>query len=256
MDRTEVLTGGNVSAGVVRIGDTVRKPAGPWTPAVDALLHHLESVGYDGAPRSLGTDDEGRHVLTFAKGVACWPDHFATAMHSDPAVTHVARMIRDFHDAVASFVPPPDAQWQTIIPPDRDEIIAHNDLAPWNLVMGPHWTFIDWDGAGPGSRLWDLAYAAHGFVPLSANKDIRLGDDTHRLRVLVDSYGLDEAGRHELVDLLAARAMSMHDHLEAASGRAEEPWARLWDEGHGAVWRADAEYIQRHAECWGRALFE
>jgi hypothetical protein len=28
-------------------------------------------------------------------------------------------------------------------------------------------TFIDWDGAGPGSRLWDLAYAAHGFVPLS-----------------------------------------------------------------------------------------
>jgi hypothetical protein len=33
------------------------------------------------------------------------------------------------------------------------------------------WVFIDWDGAGPGSRLWDLAYAAHGFVPLAAGGD-------------------------------------------------------------------------------------
>ena len=32
-----VLGGGNVAAGVVRVGDTVRKPAGFWTPAVDAL---------------------------------------------------------------------------------------------------------------------------------------------------------------------------------------------------------------------------
>ena len=36
---TEIpLGGGNVSGGVVRIGDTVRRPAGPWTPAVHALL--------------------------------------------------------------------------------------------------------------------------------------------------------------------------------------------------------------------------
>jgi hypothetical protein len=35
------LDGGNVAAGVVRVGDTVRKPAGFWTPAVDALLAEL-----------------------------------------------------------------------------------------------------------------------------------------------------------------------------------------------------------------------
>lgn len=34
MTGTEIpLDGGNMSSGVVRVGDTVRRPAGPWTPA-------------------------------------------------------------------------------------------------------------------------------------------------------------------------------------------------------------------------------
>ena len=42
------LHGGNTSV-VVRSGDTVRRNAGPWTPAVHALLRHLEYVGFTGA---------------------------------------------------------------------------------------------------------------------------------------------------------------------------------------------------------------
>src|SRR5260221_6573384 len=61
---TEIpLAGGNMSSGVVRVGDTVRRPAGPWTPAVHALLAHLHAVGFDGAPRPLGVDERGREVL-------------------------------------------------------------------------------------------------------------------------------------------------------------------------------------------------
>jgi len=41
---------------VVRIGDTVRRPVGPHSPLVHALLAHLESVGFEGAPRFLGID--------------------------------------------------------------------------------------------------------------------------------------------------------------------------------------------------------
>jgi hypothetical protein len=60
MPGTEIpLDGGNMSGGVVRVGDTVRRPAGPWTPAVHALLDHLHGVGFHGAPRPLGLDDRG-----------------------------------------------------------------------------------------------------------------------------------------------------------------------------------------------------
>jgi hypothetical protein len=66
MTRNEIpLEGGNASGGVVRTGDTVRRPAGPWTPAVHALLGHLRAAGFPGAPRPLGLDEHGREVLTF-----------------------------------------------------------------------------------------------------------------------------------------------------------------------------------------------
>jgi len=45
------LSGGNATGGVVRKGQTVRRPAGPWTPAVHALLAHLHAAGFAGAPR-------------------------------------------------------------------------------------------------------------------------------------------------------------------------------------------------------------
>ncbi len=51
----EPLTGGNVSAEVMRVGDTVRRPT---TPSVNAFLQHLEREGFEHAPRYVGTDDE------------------------------------------------------------------------------------------------------------------------------------------------------------------------------------------------------
>jgi hypothetical protein len=252
---TEVpLAGGNVSSGVVRVGDTVRRPAGPWTPAVHALLDHLHGVGFHGAPRPLGIDEAGREVLTFVPGEVAWPDHFHV-LDDDDQLRHVARVIREFHDAVADFVPPPNAQWQVLIPADGDEITAHHDLAPWNLILNnEQWTFIDWDVAAPGARLWDVAYAAHGFVPLSGDLAFAQVNAAHRLRVIADGYGLTERQRPDIVPLLARRTESMHAFLAEQGRLGAQPWSGLWHEGHGAVWRADAEYIAERSEQWLRAL--
>jgi hypothetical protein len=252
---------------VVRVGDTVRRPAGPWTPAVHALLNHLHEVGFRGAPRPLGIDGQGREVLTYAPGSVVWPDRFALVAPA-ARLARVARLVRDLHDAVAGFTPPPGARWQVVIPappePGGDtggEIIAHHDLAPWNLVAGDGddgWVFVDWDGAGPGTRLWDVAYAVHGFVPLSAHPDWRPpdADAAARLRLFADAYGLDEAQRRALVPLLGRRTRAMHDLLADGAARGVQPWARLWHEGHGAAWLADAEYTERHAARWTAALLD
>ncbi|HET6173135.1 MAG TPA: phosphotransferase [Gaiellales bacterium] len=247
----EVLAGGNVAASVVRVGSTVRKPATPATPAVHALLQHLAVAGFDGAPRALGRDDAGRQVLEYVPGV--------TAYNAGPltgAELHgVGSLIRGLHDAAETFSPPVDAEWDVAIPPDREDLICHNDLAPWNLVRdGDSWVFIDWDGAGPGSRLWDIAYAAHGFVPFVAGGDA--AGDAERLRTLADGYGLDESQRRELPALIEAHTRGMYDLLCHSALTGAQPWARLHAEGHADHWGPAADYIGARLGQWSSALLD
>jgi hypothetical protein len=137
------LEAGNTTAGLVRVGSTVRRPSGPWTPAVHALLVHLAGVGYAGAPRSLGLDEQGRHVVEYIEGEV--DARFAPDL---AGLMRVGRMMRELHDAVAGFVPPPDATWNVVVAPDEETLVVHHDLAPWNLARGERWVFIDWDNAG------------------------------------------------------------------------------------------------------------
>jgi len=247
----ESLTGGNSSANVVRVGDTVRRSAMPWSSSVDALLLHLKKVGFDCAPIPLGYDKQGRQVLSFAKGY----------IHDDPSdlddtrIAEVGRVIRRLHDASATFVPSPDATWNVLITPDHEDLICHHDLAPWNLVRSSNQlTFIDFDGAGPGSRLWDLAYAAHGFVPFSPEASISDEVASQRLSALVDGYGLDKRDRSELVDMLGPRVRSVYENLRMCHETGVEPWSSLWSEGHGATWLAHAIYVEERRSVWAEAL--
>ena len=284
-DDGEPLAGGNVAPAVIRVGNTVRKPAGAQTPAVHALLTHLTDVGFRHSPRSLGVDDQGRHVLEYV------PGRMAHPIRPDmPALDPVAfgSLARDLHDALEGWRPPDDASWCCPIPSDGDDLVVHNDLAPWNVVVGPErMVIIDWDGAAPGTRTWDLAYAAHGVVPLAPpgdgpvadgeredehrtgphgqdrHRQDRHGQDRHRkdlqraknrLRALADGYRLDEAGRLRLADTLAPRTWSMCTLLERGHSNGVDPWARLWAEGHGDFWRRDAEWIEAHEDELRAAL--
>jgi phosphotransferase family enzyme len=248
-EEEHVLEGGNVADAVVRIGQTVRKPPGPQTPAVVALLAHLQTAGFTGAPRTLGRDDHGRQILEFVPG--------RVAIDTPPldagGLRRVGQLIRELHDKSETFDPPPDARWQVVIPPDRCDLICHHDLAPWNLVTGAdRWVFIDWDGAGPGSRLWDLAYAATGFVPFDSGGDP--ATDGPRLRVLADGYGLSAGQRRELPPLIGAHTRAMFELLRRSSLTGEQPWARLYAEGHGDYWGPAADYVERNLDTWTQAL--
>ncbi|MDQ2814937.1 MAG: phosphotransferase [Actinomycetota bacterium] len=243
------MAGGNVPGGVVRVGDTVRKPAGPWTPAVEALLGHLHAAGFGGAPRSFGRDVAGRQMLEYVPGPMAHdlPPLDAAGLH------RVGELVRSLHDACEGFEPPPGARWNVVIAPDRHDLICHHDLAPWNLVLGTdRWVFIDWDGAGPGSRLWDLAYTVTGFVPMTSQGDPAA--DGLRVRALADGYGLSAAQRRQLPPLIAAHTRAMFELLRDSARTGEQPWARLFAEGHGDYWGPAADYIERHLDTWRRAL--
>jgi Ser/Thr protein kinase RdoA (MazF antagonist) len=241
-----VLTGGNAGERVVRVGATVRKPA---TAAVQALLEHLHVAGFTAAPKTHGRDTQDRLILEYVPGQIAERG----APLSQPELGRLGALIRELHDAIKTFDPPVDARWDVLLKPDREELICHNDLAPWNLVRdGDRWVFIDWDGAGPGSALWDLAYAAQSFVPMQAGGDP--DNDGPRLRALIDGYGLDEQPRRELPALMATRTKAMYELLRSASRTGRQPWVRLYVEGHGDHWHQAAVYVERHAQAWTNAL--
>ncbi len=245
----EVLAGGNVSGRVVKIGATVRKASTFATDSVTAFLRHLHAMGFSGAPQCFGRDERGRQVLEFI------PGHTA---HREPPLSTIelgrlGRLIRQLHDVDASFDPGPHARWDVAITSDAETLICHNDLAPWNLIRdGERWIFIDWDGSGPGSREWDLAYAAQSFVPLAEGTD--LDQQVVRLRALVHGYGPNRELSQKLPALLAERTRAMYELLieSAASGR--QPWARLYAEGHGEYWRQAALHVEKNMGRWKRAL--
>jgi hypothetical protein len=68
------LSGGRMTSGIVRRGDRLLRPMGPWSPAVHEYLRHLDAAGFEGSPRLPGIEDD-KEVLTFIEGdVANDPD--------------------------------------------------------------------------------------------------------------------------------------------------------------------------------------
>ena len=233
----------------VRVGETVRRPAGPWTPAVHALLRHFAAAGFDGAPRVLGVDDQGREVLTYIEGDTGHPPA------DDAAVFEVGRLLRRMHDAQTGFVPPHDARWQ--IAPGTvlgDEVICHNDPLGTNVVVrgGHPIALIDWELAAPGPRLVDVVAAAGWWLPLRRDEGAaRWGLPTDRrasrLALLVEGYELDDAGRAGFTDMLLRVVRGWYESYRLWGGIERRPgWAERWDDGRGVQIDAEVRWVESH----------
>lgn len=243
----EPLSGGNVAPTVVRVGATVRKP---WTAATASVVDFVAALRRAGVdlPEPLGRDAQGRQVQEFVPGIRATDAPPLSRLD----LCRVGRIVRRIHDASVSYTPPADAVWESAIPAPGAELICHNDLAPWNLILGDRWVFIDADAAGPSTRVWDLAYAAQAFTLNDPSREPRAaaGD----LAALVDGYGADARMRELLPDTLARRTAAMHDLLRSSEETGAEPWATLHRTGHGEHWRAAAEYVGAHRAMWAAAL--
>jgi hypothetical protein len=232
------LLGGSTST-VVRVGDTVRRNAGPWTPAVHGLLRHLEAVGFTGSPRALGIDEQGREVLSYIAG-DCGRYPLAPQWVTDKALTAVATTLRMFHDAQYGYRPPAGAIWRAFGPPPRDsEVVCHHDAAPHNMIWRPDGTLalIDFDLSSPGTRLYDVAYAAWTWVPIFSDRDTAtLGwGRVHRpcrLRLFADAYGLTTADRSRLVSTIRQRIVDHIEGIRRMAAAGEPAFVRIVQKGH------------------------
>jgi Ser/Thr protein kinase RdoA (MazF antagonist) len=262
----ESLAGGDVTAGIARVGDTVRRPVGSHSRAVHAFLKYLEDIGFDGAPRFLGIDQQGREVLSFIDGVA--PGRPLEPWVLDEQVLRgVAALLRRLHDCAAGFSLPAGIEWPAPfdipgvpLPFHVPDIVGHNDVTPQNVIFhaGIPVAFIDFDLAGPTTRLHDLVATMRPWAPLLAPEDReerQLGLDAgRRMRVLADAYGLDAAERSELLEIADRRFARTWHTMRFRAQEFGGGWQRMWAEGIGdRIQRAHA-WLHAHREQLESAL--
>lgn len=217
----ERLAGGNVG-GAWRVGDTVRRATGPWTPAVHRLLEYLlPRVPH--VPEVLGFDQRGREVLTYLPGRVIDIDSEAVTLAQ---LASMVRWTRAFHTAVADFTA--DGPWR-FFGVYAPTLICHNDIAWYNVCFdGDDLVGVfDWDLAGPSTPLLELAFIAWNGVPLWRSTGEQ--EAAERLRVIASSYGTFTP--REILAAVPSRVQLMLDGIPAAAAAGDEGMANLMAAG-------------------------
>jgi Ser/Thr protein kinase RdoA (MazF antagonist) len=239
----ETLSSGGVTH-VVRIGQTVRRPARPFTATVQTYLSYVRSRGFTDCPEPLGRDARGREVLSYVAGdvpVEPLPSWAA----SSEALETLGALIRRLHDAADGWVPPADAVWGGIpgvrpagVRPlfDQPELVSHMDYCPGNVVFhgGRPVALIDFDLARPTTRVADLVNALYWWAPLVDPMDRAASlvdaDVPARVRAFADAYGMTAEQRAQ-VSPVANRMVANVALTSRAAAEADPVFRRWWDDG-------------------------
>jgi len=254
------LLGGDVTEGLVRIGDTVRRPRLAGSDLVEAALRFLEDAGFDGAPRFLGIDAQGRQALSFVPGQVAgrpWPDWIA----DDERIVSVAGLVRRFDDAMQAFGIPDDLVTNALADPlgmpasiaGPPRFVGHMDITPENVVFvdGHARALIDFDLARPTDRVGEVCNLLLWWAPLMPAVDRELAvrdvDPVTRAALLVDEYGLGAADRERLVPVARNDAERAWHSMRNRAARLGGGWQRMWDEGVGDRILRRQQWLTEHA---------
>jgi hypothetical protein len=221
---------------IQRTGDTVRRPASFWTPAVHGLLRHLEAAGFP-APRPLGTEGE-TEILTWIDGES-GPAGWAKIVPED-GLREWAAFLRRYHDAVAGYRPPPGTLWSSG-PGTRapGEIICHGDFGPWNGVWHGQRIagLIDFDHARPAPPIFDIAYALEYAAPFRDDSEClrwlrypHPPDRRRRIEIFCDAYGMPVPD--DITERIAWQQRLVMQNCQALASQGIEPQATWIRDGY------------------------
>lgn len=267
IEKEEILHGGNVNE-VIRIGNTVHRTT-KWSKFVHELLRYLEVQGFEGAPRFLGIDDNGREILTFIPGEVSGNDYpdFKPYIWSDNSIIKCAELLRRYHDAVQNFnttLFKGEFENNTLILKGyEEEIICHNDAALYNIVFKDEVpiAFIDFDLAAPGPRIWDIVYMLYTSVPLESFAidhtsgksipyipEVHAAERTYRIYLFFKSYGITPP--ENLKYWTIKRIKALCDTLILGATEGNQAYQKMIDEGHLVHYENEIIFLEKHFEDW------
>jgi hypothetical protein len=252
-----VLAGGNLTE-VVRVGDTVRRETGPWTPMVHNLLKHLRDGGFSFAPEVQGIDGFGREILLFIPGESLTEVPWPQWVWSDPLLEEAVSVLVDYHQRIADFRPTYVESRLGKEPLATNQIVCHNDFAPYNCVFqeGHIAGLIDWDVVCPGEPSWDLSFFAWHWVPLyPPSSDFlwrSLDVCRRRLRLIVDTYGLSD--RSSFVEQIIIRIEASRNGIITRAADGDAAFMKLKQEGHAQEMLRTIDFVHSNERLLTEAL--
>ncbi len=262
-EHEEVLNGGNINK-VVKVGGTVRREAKP-NPYVYDLLKYLDKKGFAYSPKYLGQDDQGREMLSYIVGDVpgnSYPE-IDEYMWSDEVLMELGKLLRSYHDATVGFTTS-CASITNFSDEALHEVVCHNDAALYNIVFKEKLPIgiIDFDMAGPGPRLWDIAYTLYTAIPLAAfspeehhkvvvdyNRERHASVRKKRIQLFFEAYGLDVPVG--LKNWVISRIKFMCTTLSERAASGDPAFIKLVEEGHLAHYKKEIEFLEKHFDEWG-----
>lgn len=224
----EYLPGG--SGGVWKVGRTVRRPTGAWTPAVHEYLAWLDGEGLGGIPKVSGIDADGREIVSYIEGRGVPIDDEIVL---DNVLVEAVTWLREFHDIAEEYEPDGPRVWrQTGADPverESEQVICHNDPGAYNWIIqsGHFVAMIDWDLAGPGDPIEDLAFMCWTAIPLY--RPIDVSEVARRIVLVVDAYG--GPGPIGLLNAVVARMTKATERIAAGIERGDPGMLNLAQRG-------------------------
>jgi len=234
----ELLPGGRVT-GAVRVGGTVQRRPRRAHPRALAVLRWFDDIGWAGAPRVVSAEPGGPEVLTYLPGRVPWQHPLPAGAVSDDALSGVARLVRQFHDLTAGTEHAGD-----------QEVLCHHDLAPNNTVYrepdagGEPYAFIDWDLAGPGRRIEDVAHVCWTWLELGPGVS-DLPETARRIRVILTGYNA-AFGVVEVLPVVAWWQRRCWQGIQTQAHDGDPAMMALVADGTAAAIRTAAQWTDAH----------
>lgn len=186
MDNEYKLFGGRSTEGVLRVGNTVRRPHKKESDFANSLLSFLQEIGFEYSQRYLGRDECGRDIFNYIEGFV--PDDIGNTTLIQ--LCDFMKIVRRFHDLSLRFT-------------RTEQVVCHNDLSPCNTVFVENKpvAIIDWDSARVGERWEDLAYIDWLWINIGSHKREDI-DIIGQMKASLEAYDADAKTQANFADKL------------------------------------------------------
>lgn len=118
---------------------------------------------------------------------------------------------------------------------------------------------IDFDVAGPGPRIWDIAYTLYTCIPLSRFYLSEEGEEIHyakenaprikqRVQLFFESYGVSKD--EDYLEMVLRRLEGLCMTIERKADEGDIAFQKMIKEGHLEHYQNDIKFIREHGSEW------